>query len=148
MPDSPIADLLRLLSAQLLSGTARSLKNENMSLAELAAIHLLDRRPQMRVNTIADALALSMPAASRVVSGLVERGLVTRREDSEDRRAKVVSLTKRGRALIEALTVVLIEETAAALATADTPVTERISALFATMVDEGLAGPVSGGRKN
>jgi DNA-binding MarR family transcriptional regulator len=148
MPDSPIADLLRLLSAQLLSGTARSLKNENMSLAELAAIHLLDRRPQMRVNTIADALALSMPAASRVVSGLVERGLVTRREDSEDRRAKVVSLTKRGRALIDALTVVLIEETAAALAMADTPVTERISALFATMVDEGLAGPVSGCRKN
>jgi DNA-binding MarR family transcriptional regulator len=147
MPDSPIADLLRLLSAQLLSGTARSLKNENMSLAELAAIHLLDRRPQMRVNTIADGLALSMPAASRVVSGLVERGLVTRREDSEDRRAKVVSLTKRGRALIEALTVVLIEETAAALAMADTPVTERISALFATMVDEGLAGPVSRGRK-
>jgi DNA-binding MarR family transcriptional regulator len=133
-----MAQFLRLMSAQLMSSTARSLKNENMSLAELATIYLLDRDGELRINALAAALSLSMPAASRVAAALVDRGLVSRREDKEDRRARVIALTKRGRNLVDALSVSLVAEVGATLATANTPVSNRLGMLFGTMVAEGL----------
>jgi DNA-binding MarR family transcriptional regulator len=137
---SPMAELLRLMSAQLLSSTSRSLRNEDMSLAELATIYLLDRDGAMRINGLAASLSLSMPAASRVVSALVNRGLIDRREDTEDRRAKMIALTRRGRRLVDSLTINLVNETAGVLETADTPVGKRLAQLFGTMVAEGLTG--------
>ena len=137
---SPMAELLRLMSAQLLSSTSRSLRNEDMSLAELATIYLLDRDGAMRINGLAASLSLSMPAASRVVSALVNRGLIDRREDTEDRRAKMIALTRRGRRLVDSLTINLVNETAGVLETADTPVGKRLAQLFGAMVAEGLTG--------
>jgi len=135
-----MAELLRLMSAQLLSSTSRSLRNEDMSLAELATIYLLDRDGAMRINGLAASLSLSMPVASRVVSALVNRGLIDRREDAEDRRAKMIALTKRGRRLVDSLTINLVNETAGVLETADTPVAKRLAQLFGAMVAEGLTG--------
>jgi MarR family 2-MHQ and catechol resistance regulon transcriptional repressor len=44
-----------------------------------------------------------MPAISRSVDGLVQRGLVTRAENTEDRRMKTLQVTDAGRELLERL---------------------------------------------
>jgi len=140
-PRSPMAQFLRLMSAQLLSSTARNLRNENMTLAELAALYLLDRDKALRINSLATALALSLPAASRVASTLVERGLVGREEDPADRRAKVLTLTPQGTELLNTLSGNLVGEVSRVLATANTPVSNRMAQLFGSMVADGMAAP-------
>jgi DNA-binding MarR family transcriptional regulator len=55
------------------------------------------------VNAIAEELGLSLPAASRAVDGLVGRGLVSRTEDTADRRVKQIALTAEGRAITQRL---------------------------------------------
>jgi len=139
-PQSPIAQFLRLMSAHLLSTTARNLRDENLSLAELATLYLLDRHAELRINALATALALPLPAASRVATALVGRGLVSRREDAVDRRAKVLALSKKGRELIDTLSAKLVGEVSSVLAQANTPVSNRLGQLFGSMVAEGMAG--------
>lgn len=140
-PKSPMAQFLRLMSAQLLSSTARNLRNENMTLAELAALYLLDRDKALRINSLATALALSLPAASRVASTLVDRGFVAREEDPADRRAKVLTLTAHGTELLNTLSGNLVGEVSQVLATANTPVSNRLAQLFGSMVADGMAAP-------
>jgi MarR family transcriptional regulator for hemolysin len=58
---------------------------------------LLGRRPDgVRQNVLADELGMEGPSLVRLLDKLVEDGLVERREDPSDRRAKIVRLTKLG----------------------------------------------------
>jgi MarR family transcriptional regulator for hemolysin len=54
----------------------------------------------VRQGVIADQLGLEGPSLVRVVDLLLAEGLVTRAEDRADRRAKILSLTKAGRARV------------------------------------------------
>jgi DNA-binding MarR family transcriptional regulator len=53
------------------------------------------------VKEIAERLGLSLPAASRAVDGLIQRGYVSRRESATDRRSRLVALTDDGRAVVD-----------------------------------------------
>jgi MarR family transcriptional regulator, transcriptional regulator for hemolysin len=55
----------------------------------------------MRQKDLAAALALDSSSIVRILQGLQEAGLIARSEDSEDRRAKVIVITDRGRTLAE-----------------------------------------------
>ena len=55
------------------------------------------------IKAIADRFGLSLPAASRAVDALLKRGLVTRKEDPDDRRSKLIDLTDEGRAITRRL---------------------------------------------
>lgn len=54
-----------------------------------------------RQGEIADELGLEGPSLVRVVDMLLAEGLVARREDPTDRRAKLLSLTPRGQAQVD-----------------------------------------------
>ena len=69
------------------------------ALQTLSTVHV----PELSVKQLGDSLGLSLPAGSRAVDGLVQRGLVTRTEDVEDRRMKRVRLTPDAEALIARL---------------------------------------------
>jgi DNA-binding MarR family transcriptional regulator len=53
------------------------------------------------VKELAEELSMSLPNASRTIDGLLQRGLVERREDEHDRRVKRVGPTPAARALID-----------------------------------------------
>jgi DNA-binding MarR family transcriptional regulator len=64
------------------------------------ALHALDERDQgedVCVKDLSEDLVLSLPAASRIVDGLHQRGYVERREDEHDRRMKRLEITSAGR---------------------------------------------------
>ncbi len=61
---------------------------------------LADKPLTLRV--LADLLDTDAPAATVTVNDLEERGLVTRCEHPDDRRAKLVSITPAGRAVVRA----------------------------------------------
>jgi DNA-binding MarR family transcriptional regulator len=57
---------------------------------------------EMTLRDLAESMGTDAPAATVTVNDLEDRGLVTRREHPDDRRAKLVSLTAAGRALVRA----------------------------------------------
>jgi DNA-binding MarR family transcriptional regulator len=77
----------------------RALQEAGISFTQLKCLGLLvEAGGPMSLGGLAEDLALSPAAVSRAVEGLVQRGELTREEDPEDRRSKIVSLAQKGRA--------------------------------------------------
>jgi DNA-binding MarR family transcriptional regulator len=57
---------------------------------------------QRSVRDLAETSMVSPPAISRQVDGLVNKGLIQRNPDPDDRRGIILELTKRGKALLSA----------------------------------------------
>jgi DNA-binding MarR family transcriptional regulator len=66
----------------------------------VALIETVEAEP-VRLNDLADRLGVSPPTASRAVDALVEHGLLERAPDPADRRAVRISLTDRGRTIVD-----------------------------------------------
>ena len=99
---SPVLErFMRAMFTQIITALARSLRTQNLSVAEIAALHLIDRDRRLRVSDLAVLLDADLPAASRIASRLVTEGLVDRQEDPDDRRARLLTLTPQGLALID-----------------------------------------------
>lgn len=56
-----------------------------------------------QVSDLAEVFGVSVPSMSRAVDGLVKKRLATRVEDPEDRRARQVKITARGKDLVDTL---------------------------------------------
>ncbi len=80
-------------------GVDEALSGLGLSDALALPVVLLGRRSEgVRQNQLAEELGVEGPSLVRLLDRLVESGLVERREDVADRRAKVVTLTEEGRA--------------------------------------------------
>ena len=64
------------------------------------------RQAAWGVGDLAEHFGVSVPSMSRAVDGLVKKGLATRVEDPEDRRARRVEITDSGQDLVETLATV------------------------------------------
>jgi DNA-binding MarR family transcriptional regulator len=75
-----------------------------LSLTQIKLLHLLDAgADKLTLKQGAELVGVSLPAASRLVDDLVQRGLLARHEDAEDRRMKRISLTDAGRSVVHQL---------------------------------------------
>src|SRR5689334_5623554 len=61
------------------------------SFSQVKMLFLLEDGGEHSVKEIAGALDLSLPAVSRAIDGLIEKGYVTRRESETDRRSRIVT---------------------------------------------------------
>ncbi len=69
-----------------------------LSLSQVKALFVLGHADEaMAINALAERIRLSFAAAGRIVDGLVTSGLVERRENPDDRRVKLVTITAAGR---------------------------------------------------
>ena len=98
----PISGLLsyqisRLAGALTRSATQTYRERFDVSIGEWRVIALLGEHPGTTLNRLARRAALDKAQISRVVSKLLERGLVQR--ESGPRRSSVLSLTKEGETL-------------------------------------------------
>src|SRR6266487_716436 len=81
----------------------RTFVDFDYSLPQMAALLLLDEEGELTIKRAAELLGRSVSATSRLLDQLVVRGMISRREDERDRRAKCVAITEQGRALIMTL---------------------------------------------
>lgn len=85
----------------------RVMEDTGLSLTQCKAILELGglaREPRpWQLGDLAAQLGISIPAMSRAVDDLVRKGLATRVEDAQDRRVRRVTLTAKGRELVERL---------------------------------------------
>lgn len=69
-----------------------------LSLTQVKMLHYLEEADRdLTLKELAELVPVSLPAASRSVDELVQRGLVLRNEDAADRRMKRVRITPAGR---------------------------------------------------
>jgi|1186.fasta_scaffold380353_2 DNA-binding MarR family transcriptional regulator len=80
--------------------TMRSYR-KGLSLPQFRALVLINHEPAVSLSGVADHLGASLPTASRIVAGLVRKGLISRQGCEQDRRQCELSLTARGRAVLE-----------------------------------------------
>jgi DNA-binding MarR family transcriptional regulator len=69
--------------------------------AELRCLMLFREEKYLTVKGIAQKLDVAKSRVTKIVSGLLEKGLVTRIDDPSDGRVKLISLTREGRAKSE-----------------------------------------------
>jgi DNA-binding MarR family transcriptional regulator len=68
-----------------------------LSVPQFRALGLLIRSPEASLSAVADYIGSSLPAASRMIDGLVAKNLVARKECCRDRRQVSLELTAMGR---------------------------------------------------
>jgi DNA-binding MarR family transcriptional regulator len=73
-----------------------------LSLPQFRALVFIDAQPDASLSACADHLGASKPTTSRIVAGLVRRGLLARCGCPDDRRQMELSLTARGREVLHA----------------------------------------------
>ena len=84
--------------------TARRMRQEanaELGPASLSALATIERTGPLTPSELADAERIQRPTATRLLTGLTERGLVSRAEDPSDGRCSIVTVTAEGRALLK-----------------------------------------------
>lgn len=73
-----------------------------MSVPQYRAMVVLDSYPLASLSTLAENLGSAMPAASRLIDGMVRKGFVSRKPVPSNRRQMTLTLTAKGRAAMNA----------------------------------------------
>ncbi len=98
-----LAVLLRHAENQIRARLQPSLDEVGLSLDHWRILSVLHDCPGLRMTSIAEAAVVPNATLTRHVDLLVERGLIVRRIDPDDRRRVVAALSPRGNALVSRL---------------------------------------------
>ena len=93
--------LHRYISSQVMCAMQEQLQDEDLSFSQMSAMHQLRSFAPLSVGGLADRTGLSLPAASHLTDRLVVRGYALRRENPDDRRAKLLDLTDKGQQILD-----------------------------------------------
>lgn len=86
---------------------ARLKATVGVTAAQAAVLFLLSRRGERRMGEIGDMLSLNPPAVTGLINRMENLALVEKRPAADDKRASVVTMTEKGRALADAADIVL-----------------------------------------
>ena len=106
MPSSPeltetIRQLIDVITTRSMRERAHFVKTSGLSMPQFGILMHLYYSNNCGISHLGEHMDISAPAASQLVDRLVQHGLVERTEDPNDRRAKQLTLTPKGRELIE-----------------------------------------------
>jgi DNA-binding MarR family transcriptional regulator len=99
-----VGELSCILNQEASTELLQTVADLDLSFTQVKSLLVLRDRDGLAVKDLAARLNLSLPAASRAVDQLVQRGLVGRTESSTDRRSRLVALLPAGRALLDQAT--------------------------------------------
>jgi DNA-binding MarR family transcriptional regulator len=71
-----------------------------LNVPQFRTLMFVDQHAGASLSTAAEFLGLSLPSASKLVDGLVKRGMLMRQSDRKDRRRMTLRLTRKGDALL------------------------------------------------
>jgi DNA-binding MarR family transcriptional regulator len=96
-------DLLELLPGlmRFVRRQMRSRRAKGLSVPQFRTLVHLRRSPWASLSSVSEGLGSSAPTTSRIVSGLVAKGLVIRKTCQQDRRQVSLELTPRGQTVID-----------------------------------------------
>lgn len=134
-----VSDVLGRFATELLrystTDILRLMQREDMSLPRVVALMFLDRQGTASISDISNYLNLSLGNTSSIVDQLVCSGYVTRTEDPNDRRLKVVMLTTKGQAFVQEVKQARIAEMAQRLKNLPTSLLESTVVVMSAVLE-------------
>jgi DNA-binding MarR family transcriptional regulator len=104
-PTKVLTDVIREWSEVFMQRSMRDFRKfmdeTGLSFSQINILMRLVHGRSIGVSEIGEQLGVTNAAASQAVDRLVQLGLIERTEDPQDRRAKRLALTQKGRTLIE-----------------------------------------------
>lgn len=103
--------LIRRLQQISVSIFAEGMKSEGIDLTspQFAALVMLDENSGIDQATLAGMIALDRPTIGGVIERLVGKGLVERKTSESDRRAKSLTLSPAGKAMVKRMQPLVVE---------------------------------------
>ncbi|MDB5057805.1 MAG: MarR family transcriptional regulator [Chloroflexi bacterium] len=105
----------------------------DLSFPEMIVLRNLQRGP-LRVAEVASCISITQSAASRAVDRLVRDGFVDRHENPEDRRQKLLTLTRPGEVLLDTFEVIMANAVGPVLSVLTAEEHDQFRALLAKML--------------
>jgi DNA-binding MarR family transcriptional regulator len=103
--NSPIPSIfhesLEMVIAHIIQDFMRFMKEQGLSTPQINALMYIYHAGECQVSDIGVRSGASSAAASQLVERLVQQGLVERREDPANRRMKILTLSDKGKELIQ-----------------------------------------------
>jgi len=134
-----VSDVLGRFATELLrystTDILRLMQREDLSLPRVVALMFLDRQGTASISDISNYLNLSLGNTSSIVDQLVCSGYVTRTEDPNDRRLKVVMLTTKGQAFVQEVKQARIAEMAQRLKNLPTSLLESTVVVMSAVLE-------------
>lgn len=99
-PDLELAIRLNRASSRLVRELRKNNSRKSYSLTEQATLSFLDQNKKMLPSMLAEAHHISPQAVSQIINRLHEKGCIQRTLDTTDGRKVSITLTKRGRTVL------------------------------------------------
>ena len=93
---------VEIVLAHVIQDFMRFMKQQGLSTPQIHALMYIYHAGVCQVSDIGALADVSNAAASQLVERLVQQGLVERKEDPKNRRTKILSLSEKGKGLIQA----------------------------------------------
>ncbi|MBL8097497.1 MAG: MarR family transcriptional regulator [Anaerolineales bacterium] len=77
-------------------------KESGISMPQIGTLMRIHRQGALPVSDISKEMGTTLAATSQLVERLVQQGLITRTEDPNDRRVRLIAMTDKGRAILDA----------------------------------------------
>jgi len=101
--ESHLGYRLRIVSNAVSRSFARSVEEEGVTVAEWVFMRVLHDVESLAPTPLAERMGMTKGAITKLASRLVEKKLVKREANPDDKRAQSLSLTSRGRSLVPRL---------------------------------------------
>lgn len=79
----------------------RYARENGFSISQIMSLNFIHRKGTCGVSDLGEKIGVTNAAASQLLERLVQQELITRTEDPNDRRGKLITLTKRGQRIID-----------------------------------------------
>lgn len=90
--------------------TLTLMMNASVTTAQVILMYLAQKYPASTHSELAKAMKLSLSSASQMIERLVKTDLLTRKESTDDRRVRTLTVTPKGRAFLKKLQAVRARE--------------------------------------
>jgi Transcriptional regulators len=103
VPEQVARDLLETapLVVREIRSEMRSQSSTELTVPQFRTLNFVDKNPGTSLLEVANHLGLTPPSTSRLVDGLIERGLVSREDHPLDRRRLRLDVTNDGQKILE-----------------------------------------------
>lgn len=98
-----IIQLERQISRALRKDELEAWMNLNLTIAQLKSLFFISNKKSTNLTMLAQALRVTPSNVTGIVDRLVEQGLVSRKENPENRRVLILEVTEKGEALVASL---------------------------------------------
>ncbi|MBN2548168.1 MAG: MarR family transcriptional regulator [Anaerolineales bacterium] len=96
-----LLDVIPLVMRQIRFEMRRN-RGSELNVPQFRTLIFVNRSPGASLGELAEHLGLTPPSTSKLVEGLVSRGLVDRQTSSADRRRITLNITRPGKVLLQA----------------------------------------------